>query len=75
MAIVTIRLRGEDERILDKLALEFGSKTSAIRQALRMLAADRERRAAFDAFIKAWNAEDGPVDPDGVAALAERHGL
>ena len=75
MSIITIRLNAEDKRILDKLTLELGSKTNAIRQALRMLAADRARRDAFNAFVKVWNSEDGPVDPDGVAALAKRHGL
>ena len=75
MSIAAVRLNAEDRRILDKLAVEFGSKTNAIRQALRMLAADRARRDAFNAFVESWNAEAGPVDEEAVAAMARRYGL
>ncbi len=75
MSTTTVRLDDEDERLLDRLAPEFGGRSSAIRQALRFLAADRERHAALSSFVEAWNAEAGPLDEDTVAAMAERYGL
>lgn len=75
MGMAIIRLSGEAKEMLGKLVPEFGSRSNAIREALRMLTADRARRDAFNAFVEVWNSEDGPVDPDGIAALAKRHGL
>ena len=75
MGTTTVRLDDEYEQILDKLAQEFGGRSSAIRQALRFFAADRERRAALSAFVEAWSIEAGPIDEDAVAAVAERYGL
>ena len=75
MTTTTVRLDDEDEQLLDRLAPEFGGRSSAIRQALRFLAADRERRDALSSFVEAWNSEAGPVDEDAVAAMAERYGL
>ena len=46
-----------------------------MRHALRLLAADRQRRDAPNAFLEAWNAEAGPLDEDAVAAMAKRYGL
>ena len=60
---------------LDTLAPEFGGKSGAVRHALRLLAADRQRRDALNAFLEAWNAEAGPLDEDAVAAMAKRYGL
>ena len=59
-------------------AILDGSKrveSSAIRLALRLLAADRQRRDALNAFLEAWNAEAGPLDEDAVAAMTKRYGL
>lgn len=75
MGTTIIRLDAEDKRILDKLTPEFGSRSNAIRHALRMLAADRERREALNSFLEAWDAEAGPLDEDEVAAMAQRYGL
>ena len=75
MSTTTVRLSGEDEQLLDMLAPEFGGRSGAIRHAVRLLAADRQRREAFNAFLEAWNAEDGPPDEDAVAAMAKRYGL
>ncbi|MGI8575337.1 MAG: hypothetical protein ACR2MA_08335 [Egibacteraceae bacterium] len=75
MSTTTVRLDTDDERILDKLAPEFGGRSGAIRQALRLLAGEIERRDALDAFLQAWNAEAGPVDERDVAAMADRYGL
>ena len=75
MGTMTVRLDDEDGQLLDRLAPEFGGKSSAIRHALRLLAADRKRRDALNAFLEAWNAEAGPLDEDAVAAMAKRYGL
>ncbi len=75
MGRARVRLDDEDGQILDRLAPESGGRSGAIRQALRFLAADRERRDALSNFVEAWNAEASPFDEDTVAAMAQRYGL
>ncbi len=71
----TFQLDEADEQLLKRLAAEYGGNTSAIRQALRFLAADLERRDALGAFLEAWTNGEGPVDEEAVAAMAKRYGL
>jgi len=75
MSTTTVRLDAEDEALLDMLAPEYGGRSSAIRQALRNLAADRKRQVGLQTFLEEWDAEDGRVDDGEVAAMAERYGL
>ncbi len=75
MSTTTVRLDDEDEAILDMLAPEFGGRSSAIRQALRNLAADRKRQDALGSFLADWDAEEGPIGEDEIAAMANRYGL
>jgi Arc/MetJ-type ribon-helix-helix transcriptional regulator len=75
MSTTTVRLDDEDEALLDMLAPEFGGRSSAIRQALRNLAADRRREDALRSFVDDWDAEAGPVDEEDIAAMADRYGL
>jgi Arc/MetJ-type ribon-helix-helix transcriptional regulator len=75
MSTTTVRLDDEDEALLDMLAPEYGGRSSAIRQALRHLAADRKRQNALRSFLVEWDAEQGPIDDDAVATMAERYGL
>ncbi len=75
MSTTTVRLDDEDEALLDMLAPEYGGRSSAIRQALRHLAADRKRQNALRSFLAEWDAEQGPIDDDDVATMAERYGL
>ena len=75
MRMTTVRLNVEDRQILDMLAPLFGGKSSAIRQALRSLAAEQERHLALECFLEDWEAEAGPVDEEAVAAIARRYGL
>ncbi len=75
MATTTVRLDDEDEALLDLLAPEYGGRSSAIRHALRTLAADRLRQEALSSFVAGWDAEEGAVDDDDIAAMAERYGL
>ncbi len=51
MSTTTVRLDDEDEALLDMLAPEYGGRSSAIRQALRNLAADRRRQDALRSFL------------------------
>lgn len=75
MNMMIIRLGADDKQVLDRLALEFGSREEAIRQALRILGADLARREAFKAFMEAWSAEPDLADGDKVAAMAQHYGL
>ena len=75
MSTTTVRLDDEDEALLAMLAPEYGGRSSAIRQALRNLAADRKRQDALRSFLAEWDGEDGPLAEDEVADMAERYGL
>lgn len=75
MSTTTVRLDNEDEALLDMLAPEYGGRSSAIRQALRHLAADQRRLNALRSFVAEWDSEEGPIDDQEVAAMAERYGL
>ena len=75
MRTTTVRLDDEDEALLDMLAPEYGGRSSAIRQALRNLAADRKRQIALRSFLAEWDSEQGCIDEEGVAAMADRYGL
>lgn len=75
MSTTTVRLDEEDEALLNMLAPEYGGRSSAIRQALRNLAADRRRQNALRSFLAEWDEEDGPIDEDDIADMAERYGL
>ncbi len=75
MGATTVRLNDEDEALLDMLADEYGGRSSAIRHAVRHLAADRQRLHALRSFVAEWAGKDGPIDDQEVAAMAERYGL
>lgn len=67
-----VRLDDEDRALLDEIAPDFGGRSAAIKQGIAMLADERRRRRALEAFMEEWSAESGPPDPDGVAAMRER---
>ncbi len=75
MSTTTVRISADDQEILDESAPLYGSRSNAIRQALRSLAGDRRRHLALESFLDAWNAEAGPVDEQAVAAAERRYGL
>jgi predicted transcriptional regulator len=75
MGTTTIRLDEDDEALLDMLAPEYGGRSSAMRQALRNLAADRRRHDALSAFVADWDLHEGPIDDADIAAMADRYGL
>ena len=57
------------------LAPEYGGRSSVIRQALWNLAADRTRQDVLRSLLAEWDAEEGPIDDDDIAAMADRYGL
>jgi predicted transcriptional regulator len=75
MSTTTVRLNSDDERILDRLASRLGGRSSAIRQALRLLSAEVDREEVLDEFLTEWEAADGPVDEEAVSVMARRYGL
>lgn len=75
MSTTTVRLDKEDEAILDILAPEFGGRSSAIRYALRILAADRKRQNTLSLFLDEWDAEEGPSNESDIAAMVNRFDL
>ncbi len=70
-----MRLDDEGRQILERLAPKFGGKTATIHEALQRLAADHDRKVAFDAFMNAWEEEDGPLSDQEISAMAKRCGL
>jgi Arc/MetJ-type ribon-helix-helix transcriptional regulator len=75
MGTTTVRLDDEDDAILDMLAAEYGGRSSVIRHALRVLAADRRRQEALRSFLAGWDAEDGPINDHDITAMADRYDL
>lgn len=75
MSTTTVRLDDEDEALLDMLAPEYGGRSSAIRQALRNLAADRKRQTALRSFLAEWDTEAGPISDEDVDAMSGKFGL
>ena len=65
----------EDRQRLERLAPVFGSRKAALHEALRRLADEEDRKEAFDAFLKAWDEEDGPLTDEEIAAVATHCGL
>jgi Arc/MetJ-type ribon-helix-helix transcriptional regulator len=74
-ATTTVRLSPEDKAILDKAAEQYGSRSAALRAALRFLDEDRKRREAMREFLEFWEEEVGPIDPDGVQHMREYYSL
>ena len=69
----TVRLSEDERKLLAELAEEYGSRASAIRQGLRLLAHESARRVALREFLHEWAAEAGPPDPEDVAAMRRRY--
>ncbi|MEQ8718437.1 MAG: ribbon-helix-helix domain-containing protein [Acidimicrobiales bacterium] len=75
MATITVRLDNDDEKLLDEITAIYGSRSTAIREAIRALSGQVERDRAIDEALAAWEAEAGPVDENEVAAMIERYDL
>ena len=75
VSTTTVRLDPDDEQLLDKLVQTFGSRSNAIRQALRSLAEDVDRHDALTEFLAAWELEAGPLAEADVEAVSRRYKL
>lgn len=75
MSTTTVRLDPDEEQTLDELAGLHGGRSNALRQGLRLLAADTHRRSALADLLLDWELEAGPVSDESVAAMTERYAL
>ena len=69
----TIRLSDEDRVLLTELVPEFGDQSSVIRQGIRVLSQQRERRETLNEVLAAWEAETGPLDEAEVESMRRRY--
>ena len=70
-----VRLDKETRRLLERIAPEFGGREATVREALRRLATDHDRKEAVRAFFDEWEAAEGPLSDEDLSAMGERHGL
>ena len=75
MSTTTVRLDPDEEHTLDELAQIHGGRSNALRQGLRLLAADTHRRTALADLLLDWERDAGPVSDAAVAAMTERYEL
>ncbi|MDP9463880.1 MAG: hypothetical protein M3P52_04590 [Actinomycetota bacterium] len=75
MATTTVRLDPDEEHTLDELAEMYGGRSNALRQGLRMLAAESQRRSALADLLSEWERDAGAVSDEAVAAMTERYEL
>ncbi len=75
MSTTTVRLNPDEEQTLDELAAIHGGRSNALRQGLRLLAADTQRRSALADLLLDWERDAGPVSDEAVAAMTERYDL
>ncbi len=74
-ATTTVRLDAEDRAILDKAAKRYGSRSAALRAALRLLDEDRKRREAMREYLEMIEAEHGPPDEADVQYMIDFYSL
>ncbi len=60
---------------MDQLAEIHGGRSNALREGLRLLAANTRQQAALAELLCDWEVEAGPVDEEAVAAMVDRYGL
>ncbi len=75
VATTTIRLDDDEERLLDRLAADYGGRSNVLREGLRLLATETERHEALAEALASWEIELGPVDEAAVTAIAKRYKL
>lgn len=67
-----MRLSEQERALLDEVAAECGGRSSALKQGLLLLVAERRRRRALAMFVDEWESQSGPADPEGVEAMTAR---
>lgn len=75
MSTTTVRLDIDEERTLDELAEVHGGRSNALRQGLRLLAEETQRRSALAEVLLDWERDHGPVTGEAVEAMTERYDL
>lgn len=75
MATTTVRLNPDEESTLDQLAQLHGGRSNVLREGLRLMAAEAERRSALADLLLEWEREAGPVSDDAADAMTERYDL
>ena len=75
VATTTVRLDADEEQTLDELAEIYGGRSNALREGLRLLAAQTQRRSSLADLLLEWESEAGPVSEEAVAAMRERYEL
>ena len=75
MGTITVRLDADDERLLDQLVAVHGDRSTAVREAIRLLSGAEARRQDLDEFLEEWEREVGPIDQAEVDEMARRYGL
>lgn len=75
MSTTTVRLDIDEERTLDELAEVHGGRSNALRQGLRLLAEETQRRSALAEVLLDWEREHGPVTAEAVEAMTARYDL
>jgi Arc/MetJ-type ribon-helix-helix transcriptional regulator len=75
MGTVTVRLDADDEHLLDELAAIHGDRSTAVREAIRLLSGRQQRRVRLRKLLDEWEAEDGPLTKAELDETARRFGL
>ena len=75
MSTTTVRLDPDEEHTLDQLAEIHGGRSNALRQGLRLLADETQRRSALAEVLLDWERDAGLVSDDAVAAMTARYDL
>lgn len=70
---ITVRLDDDDERLLDELAARHGSRSDAIRAAIRELSGHERRQAALAKLVEEWNVEFGEPTQDELDRIDEQY--
>ena len=67
---ITVRLDEDDERLLDELVQHHGSRSDAVRAAIRELSGHERRQRALAKLVDEWIAEYGEPSEEEQARIA-----
>ena len=75
MGTITVRLDAADELLLDQLAAVHGDRSTAVREAIRLLSGRDQRARDLRELMAEIEEEGGPFDEAEIEAMARRYGL